>query len=157
MIIRTSPRNNPPRRSRTAGKAISRVGAALLLVITAIWLVLKLHAAPPINIEGSIRCASGDALEGVWINASISTSGWAVLTLNPDTTTEGNYGYTLSVGGTYQVHVGCGGTSHVWRNEDYSPFMSARTENLSCVDGPTPAKHGTCVAVTGAEHKTGKS
>lgn len=44
-----------------------------------------------------------------------------------------NFSYTLSNGGRYQVHVGCGGTSQKWGSNIKSDYVSGN-RNFVCND-----------------------
>lgn len=110
-------------------------------------------------ISGMVECESGRDVVGVWIAASSGQkdSGYAHLgSLNPAAGTpigsNGTYSYLLSGGGSYSVHVGCGGDAAHWDTRNYSPMISARRVNLLCSDpamagrGSTP--RGTCKPIT---------
>jgi len=107
-------------------------------------------------ITGSVVCESGRPVAGVWIAASTGQrdSGFAHLgPLNPGSSAPAGpaatYSYRLPHGGTYSVHVGCGGTSAHWASSSYSPSLSGQTAHLRCDDpvaSPTrrPIPRGTC-------------
>jgi hypothetical protein len=97
-------------------------------------------------ITGSVVCQSGRPIVGVWIAASTGQGDSDYAHLGPLNLTdssspigsEGTYSYRLPQGGTYSVHVGCGGTSAHWASNNYSPLLSSRTARLHC-DDPTAA------------------
>jgi len=113
------------------------------------------------TVTGSIVCESGRQIVGVWIAASTGQkdSGYAHLgPPNPTGTSypigsTGTYSYLLPHGGSYAVHVGCGGSAAHWDSRNYSPLLSSRTADLRC-DDPTGAEHGViprgkCISATG--------
>jgi hypothetical protein len=114
------------------------------------------------TVTGSVVCESGRQVVGVWIAASSGQSDSGYAHLAPPSPTGvsypigsiGTYSYRLPHGGTYAVHVGCGGSAAHWASRNYSPLLSGRTANLRCHD-PTAAKRGViprgrCTIATGA-------
>jgi hypothetical protein len=113
-------------------------------------------------LTGTAVCESHRNVVGVWIAAATgqTDSGYAHLgPLNPSSTgasigSEGTYSYLLPRGGSYVVHVGCGGNAQHWDSTNYSPELSDRTANLLCHD-PTASERrvtlkGTCTVVATA-------
>ena len=112
-------------------------------------------------LTGSVMCESGRPVIGVWIAASTgqSDSGFAHLgPANPSgisypVGSTATYSYLLQHGGTYAVHVGCGGKASAWDSSNYSPLLSGATADLRCDDPTTPpvqgiTARGTCAAAT---------
>jgi hypothetical protein len=101
------------------------------------------------TVTGSVVCESGRQVVGVWIAASSGQSDSGYAHLGPPNPTgnsypigsSGTYSYLLPHGGTYAVHVGCGGSAAHWASRNYSPLLSGRTADLRC-DDPTAATHG---------------
>ena len=136
-------------------------------LIVAALIAIRSYATARINhsgvtiVTGSVVCGSGRKIVGVWIAASTgqSDSGYAHLG-PPDPTgtslpigSTGTYSYLLPHGGSYAVHVGCGGSAAHWASRNYSPLLSSRTADLRC-DDPTAAEprvipRGKCTAATG--------
>jgi hypothetical protein len=105
---------------------------------------------PPTNkavtVSGYVECQS-QGVEGVWIQAATSDSGWAPFwpsAGNPDYAT---YQYTLDSGGQYAVHVGCGGTQSSWAVATYSDYFSGPTNDFYCYD--SGANYSYCARVGG--------
>ncbi len=109
-------------------------------------------------LSGSVTCQSGRNVVGVWIATSSgqSDSGYAHIGparnagINYPASPEVTYSYLLPHGGTYSVHVGCGGSGAHWASSNYSPVLEKRTAQLTCDDPtsvPTPGlvPHGKCV------------
>jgi hypothetical protein len=110
-------------------------------------------------LTGSVICESGRPVVGVWIAASSgqNDSGFAHLgPANPSgisypVGSTATYSYLLPHGGTYAVHVGCGGDADAWDSRNYSPLLSGVRADLRC-DDPTTlptqgiSPRGTCAA-----------
>jgi hypothetical protein len=102
------------------------------------------------TVTGSIICDSGQRVVGVWIAASTGQADSGFAHLGPPSPTaisypigsKGAYSYRLPHGGSYAVHVGCGGTAHNWATSDYSPLLSSRTVHLRC-QAPVKSTSGT--------------
>jgi transcriptional regulator with XRE-family HTH domain len=98
-------------------------------------------------VTGSVACGSGRPVAGVWIAASTSQRDSGFAHLGPPSTSgisypigsNGTYKDWLPHGGSYAVHVGCGGTDDHWASSSYSPLLSSRTVHLRCQDPPAPA------------------
>jgi len=92
---------------------------------------------PPANkavtVSGYIECQS-QSVEGVWIQASSSDSGWAPFWPSASDPDYATYQYTLGSGGQYAVHVGCGGTQSSWGVATYSDSFSGPTNDFYCYD-----------------------
>ena len=151
--------------------AASRWRAAVIVPLTVVALLTVgayvvsqiVNGQHSVTVTGSVVCESGRHVVGVWIAASAgqSDSGFAHLgPSNPAGTsfpigTQGTYSYRLPHGGSYAVHVGCGGTAEHWASRNYSPLLSSPTAHLRCNDPTTPAgaasPRGTC-AVTAVGH-----
>ena len=110
-------------------------------------------------LTGSVTCESGRSVVAVWIAASTgqTDSGYAHLgPANPSgisypVGSTATYSYLLPHGGTYAVHVGCGGEASAWDSRNYSPLLSGATADLRCDDPTTPPvqgipPRGTCAA-----------
>jgi hypothetical protein len=100
------------------------------------------HSSP--LLTGSVVCESGRPVVGVWIAASAGQKDSGFAHLGPPNPSgisypigsTGTYSYLLPHGGTYAVHVGCGGTAAHWASANYSPLLSSWTVHLLC-DDPT--------------------
>lgn len=130
---------------KVKSKAPFRWGAAFLVLALVVWLAVELHAPHAKTIGGTVRCDSGDKLEGIWVQGTISASGWAAVQHDPNQASRVGFSYTLGMGGTYEIHVGCGGSISSWTHADYSPTESETSLDFSCVDKPTDPMHGVCL------------
>jgi hypothetical protein len=118
---------------------------ALLAVV--VYALLQFVPGRPVTVTGSVVCESGQPLVGVWIAASAGQADSGVAHLGPadESGTSfpdgavGTYSYRLPHGGSYAVHVGCGGSSRHWVSSDFSPLLSGKTASLRC-GVPIPAK-----------------
>lgn len=103
----------------------------------------------PATVSGQVTCDSKDAVVGIWIEGESSPSGWATLSAEPTSAWQANYRYTLSMGGRYQVHVGCGGTSQEWATSNKSGYVSGTSNSFVCYSTPSAdKKHKTCQQTT---------
>lgn len=128
--------------------------AAILALVVAAGLVVYgehwLSQALPENITGSVVCQSGRPVVGVWIAASSGQGDSGFAHLGPPGAVgfshpigpAGTYSYRLPHGGSYAVHVGCGGSASHWASRNYSPLLSGRTVSLRCADRAT--SQGNC-------------
>lgn len=94
-------------------------------------------AAEPTQISGTVTCANS-MVQGVWIEATSSTSGWAnwEMPLQLNGLTQAEYSYTLDGGGGYAVHVGCGGTTDRWAVSAKSEVVYGTDNSFICNDIP---------------------
>ncbi len=102
-------------------------------------------APSAMDIAGTVECASGAAVVGVWVEAESGpdqNSGWAVYTTTaPSAAT---YTFTLQFGGRFQLHVGCGGSENEWGSSSFTMFVSD-SQDFLCYDDPP--RRGTCDTV----------
>lgn len=123
------------------------IGAPL---IVAALIAIGAHVAALLRgdgstLNGSVECVSGRSVVDVWIAASSGQSDSGYAHLGPITGSGLNYPagpkaaftYLLRHGGTYSVHVGCGGTAARWASKNFSPVLSGRTVHLECRDPTT--------------------
>src|SRR5712691_3066536 len=96
----------------------------------------------PFNISGSVSCASGNAVVGVWVAArkGAGFSGWHGRG-NGATAT---FRYRLPRKETYSLHVGCGGSTSSWQVATYSVTVTTAVNNFTCDDVPGQPNYGTC-------------
>src|SRR5258708_8983460 len=95
-------------------------------------------AQPPVTaapvtpqISGYVQCSTM-AVEGVWIAAENGGSGWGQLAMNAASTAR--YSYSLPNGGSYAVHVGCGGSPADWLTTPDSNMVSGTFNDFLCYD-----------------------
>lgn len=116
--------------------------SALVATLTAIGLDDPQDAGGRSSlIRGSATCESGRPVVGIWIAAASGQKDSGYAHLGPATAAASHatgptvtYSYLLPHGGTYNVHVGCGGTSSHWESSNFSPPISARVVQLRCDD-----------------------
>lgn len=105
-------------------------------------------ASAATSISGSLSCASGRPVTGIWVNATSSTDGWAPKTPGGGTSSTVSWTYSLSAGGSYKLHVGCGGTTQNWASTSYSATISGNAHSMICYDTtgsvPVPGWLYTC-------------
>ena len=130
---------------RVQDKTRFRVAAGVVVTGAIAWLAYSLHAPQARTVSFEVSCASGQPVEGVWVAASVSTPGWAIAATGQTGRSQATYSYLLALGGTYQVRVGCGGTTKVWAHQDVSEFISYSGGSFSCRDSPDSHQNGTCV------------
>jgi hypothetical protein len=99
----------------------------------------KAPAKPPVTaapvthqISGDVQCSTM-AVEGVWIAAENGGSGWAKWTAMSSASTV-RYSYSLPNGGSYAVHVGCGGSPADWLTTPDSNVVAGTVNNFICYD-----------------------
>jgi hypothetical protein len=73
------------------------------------------------------------AVEGVWIAAENGGSGWAEWTAMNSASTA-RYSYSLPNGGSYAVHVGCGGSPAHWLTTPDSNVVPGTFNDFICYD-----------------------
>jgi len=89
-------------------------------------------ASAAVLVRGQVMCVSQASVVGVWISASNGGSGWASTTKVNGYTK--NYSYSLPNGGSYAVHVGCGGSPQSWATNNKSSSYSGTWNNFTCYD-----------------------
>jgi hypothetical protein len=159
-----------PAGPRRTGRWLRRAGiiratgaaliAAALLAAGANAVSHALGAQTSTTVTGSVVCESGQRVVGVWIAASAGQDDSGFAHLGPSSTSgisypigaSGTYSYRLRHGGSYAVHVGCGGTARHWTSTSYSPLLSSRTVDLRCqippASAPRTSSRGRCLATS---------
>ena len=158
----------PPHKSRLRSMLLNPwtigIGAPLIAgaVIAASTSVISGLSHRTVLVTGTIVCNSGRPIVAAWIAASSGQKDSGYAHLGPADTVGtsspvgaiGTYSYRLSGGGSYAVHVGCGGDAADWASRNYSPLLFTSTAHLVCHDpvktrtGATPV--GRCDVVTRA-------
>ena len=103
---------------------------------------VSIEAPTASAISGTVECASGAQVVGVWVEAEASpsqNSGWAAY--QTTSAAAASYQFTLQYGGRYQLHVGCGGTENDWGSSSFTNFISSSSDFL-CHD--VPPRRGVC-------------
>jgi hypothetical protein len=127
-----------------ATTVLPAVGIAIEVVLC-VTLAITLPRPHPAQVAGTARCASGAAVQGVWIEGRSGGSDFADLTPDDRRSAEVTYRHTLPNGGRYQVRVGCGGTPGHWSRTIVSDYLNPSVYRLLCQDLPGPANDGKCV------------
>lgn len=76
-------------------------------------------AAASTFVSGQVECLTMP-VEGVWIAANSGGSGWASWSAYAGDPEYASFSYNLPNGGSYYVHVGCGGSPQNWAVSTYS-------------------------------------
>jgi transcriptional regulator with XRE-family HTH domain len=130
-----------PRAALARLPVVAAGAVAVVLALLAISLYgLPLPGSSSSLVTGSVACAEGRPVVGVWIAAATGQRDSGFAHLGPARAAGVNfaagstvtYSYLLPHGGSYAVHVGCGGTAAHWAASDFSPLLSESTVNLRC-------------------------
>ena len=124
--------------------------AALLIATTAaltslISVTESASATTTFWVSGTARCAGGNPVEGIWVAAS--GGGWASWQkIDSEQYPNGSMAYywrQVSGPTTISLHIGCGGSTSVWKTKDDTPTTGSINSNISL--------NTTCNEATGAE------
>ncbi|MFT4125122.1 MAG: hypothetical protein QM662_02690 [Gordonia sp. (in: high G+C Gram-positive bacteria)] len=109
--------------------------AAASSVIGGAWATAP-QADAATSAKGTVQCASGAIVAGVWVVAKNGGSGFARFTRSPGTPSYARFEYTLSRGGSYLVNVGCGLKSNGrdWKTNNTSTVYLSGTRTFLCYD-----------------------
>jgi hypothetical protein len=124
-----------------AAVVIPTLLCALQLSLGAV-LALTLPDITPVNLHGTVRCDSGAAVQGVWVEGFSGGSHFAATTVGSSGLTA--FTYQLPYGGAYQIHVGCGGTPASWQVEPWSDFVRGTGHSFTCYDRRADDRYLTC-------------
>jgi hypothetical protein len=86
------------------------------------------------------------SVEGVWIAAGKTASGWAKWQA-VDSADVAHYWYWLPHGDSYAVHVGCGGTLPQWATAPDSRVVSGTFNDFVCFDVKGQSGYGLCLHI----------
>jgi hypothetical protein len=159
--VQHADRHEEGRRLRRQTRASPKGTAAMGLLIAVALLASEAYVASHGStlVTGSVVCESGRPVVGVWIAASTGQSDSGFAHLGPPGSSgvsypigsAGTYSFRLAHGGSYAVHVGCGGTAHHWASSNYSPLLSNPAVQLRCDDpiasARKPGRRGKCSVV----------
>ena len=95
---------------------VTLLGGLALLIGTAVTAAPGASAST--YASGQVQCLTMP-VEGVWVAANSGGSGWASWHTFGDPEVA-NFSYSLPNGGSYYVHVGCGGSPQHWAVATYS-------------------------------------
>jgi surface antigen len=99
-------------------------------------------SAASVTVKGTVRCANGHDVVGVWVQSSGGGSKWATIPVRSATTE--SYSATLStvLPTNVQLHVGCGGSPNAW-------WSNNRTYNTRLFSATTYTRSATCNEAAG--------
>jgi hypothetical protein len=112
------------------------VAASVALAAAAVTVVVREAAALHHDVTGTVHCASGAPIQGVWVGNEVGGGDWAAWTADPSDPARATYSFTVK-GDRYTVHVGCGGTKDAWGVEGKSGYVAGAVNNFVCHDGQT--------------------
>lgn len=128
--------------------AVINVSFLMFVILTPIltpWIL----SFKSITISGEASCIDNEPIEGIWVNAVSGGSGWADKHKTNSIGSEVGFTYVLPNSGTYNLHVGCGGSEQHWNNVDTTENGSGTVQDHTfhffiCQDVPRVAGHGAC-------------
>lgn len=115
------------------------------VVCVAILLAITLPTPVSSRISGQVRCASGNPVVGIWVEAFSGGRGWADTNPVAGQPFDTSFQHTLPNGGVYMLSVGCGGTPKDWDVSTKSGDLTRSGVSLTCYDDPRDERYGTCV------------
>jgi len=131
---------------RRRNQLILAVIAVLGVLLVAAAVIRVLPAAAQLHeVSGTVHCASGSAVQGVWVKEGRgSGGGFAGWSPEPGDRSKAHYHHGIW-SGSYAVHVGCGGTKDAWGIEVRSGFVSGHSNDFICYDQEKGADSPKCV------------
>lgn len=112
-------------------KQLSVAATVLLMCFSVVAFTAPSASAASGTISGDVQCFYGNnAVVGLWVDAFSGTDGFA--SLSPDGNGGMRYSYTLSQSSTYQLHVGCSGTSSSWGSSMQTPYVNGQYYDWVC-------------------------
>jgi hypothetical protein len=115
---------------------LASIAGALVLASGAL---VTYQYATRVSITGTVECASHADIEGIYVLASSGGSNWASWQANIGGW-RARFEYTLPNGGSYSIHVGCGGTPQIFATSNRSPLTSSTTVVIVCYDSVATAR-----------------
>lgn len=123
----------------------------LLMLVFFVFMATSWTKSNKVIILGKVLCIDNERVVGVYISAvnDISGSNFAHWYKTNSNGSEATFRYDLTNGGTYNVHVGCGGSTQDWANTDNTEYGSGAIKDhkfhyFTCQDVPLVAGHGPC-------------
>ncbi len=124
-------------------KKLAGLFAALCLTL-GLSAAVAPSASASVTVSGSLTCVSGAFLEGVWVDATSGSDGWASTTILSDGHSK-SWTFTLTAGTTYKLDVGCGGSQQNWAVSLHTGTLSGNHNFMLCYDTPyEDPYYGTC-------------
>lgn len=121
---------------RDVGRGVGTWRRCLLACIVSSALLSQASPAQAasVTVSGTVRCPSGAAVAGVWVQSTGGGSKFASRWAQPGAATVNGYSATVN-SGMVELHVGCGGTSSSWGSDQWTPRISvssSRNLNARC-------------------------
>ncbi|MBS2540248.1 hypothetical protein KGQ20_46680, partial [Catenulispora sp. NF23] len=98
---------------------------------------------PPPGAGGTVTCVSGNAVEGVWVQAD-QGSGFAAWQPTVSNGSTARYSLSLPLYENYSLHVGCGGTPANWGWTVTTQDVGGNSNNFLCYDVQGEQSTGYC-------------
>lgn len=121
------------RRSWWRDRRLVLIGSGVVTAVAVVGTAGLLWNAGSTVVSGTVTCADGGAVVGVWVKAEEeSRSGYASYLQSTDPT-RADFQYRLSKGTRWTVNVGCGGTTQNWLHQVHGVMMASATQqNWTC-------------------------
>ncbi len=118
-----------------------RIGLIVVLIALISTILAPNASAAPSYASGTVQCASGNEVAGVWVAAKNGGSNWAKVTKTRGLASHARFEYKLPKGGQYLVNVGCGWKNKslwdhtkVWKTTNRSVIYVSGARNFLCYD-----------------------
>lgn len=132
-------RNRVARLAATIG-----ITLAAVTTITAPVVVAATPASAATTVTGTVYCDDNANVEGVWVVAPSGVSGWAAMDHSGGTVQRVGWSYGNTNGGSYSLHVGCGGTPSNWAVPAVSGTLTGSGHALTCYSDAGTPLYGKC-------------
>lgn len=100
---------------------------------------------PPTSykVTGQLSCSSGNAVEGVWVQANDGAdwASWKPLSGG----SVADWWLTLPEDESYSLNVGCGGSPENWKVSVSSPTVTGQHNSFNCYDQPDGPHYRDCL------------
>lgn len=113
----------------------------IVLLMGLVSTILAPNASAASSASGTVQCASGNQVAGVWVAAKNGGSGMAKITKSRGLASHARFEYKLPKGGQYLVNVGCGwkdkswiDKTQVWKTTNRSVIYVSGPKNFLCYD-----------------------
>lgn len=119
---------------------IGMAGVVCALAIASAFLALPAAQAASPTIKGTVTCANGKGVVGVWVRSSRQGSKFAAWKKTAAASASYSAQVSTSLPTSISLHVGCGGSTKTWGSDDFSPMIadvagSATISVTNCVNG----------------------
>jgi surface antigen len=116
---------------RSGSSYLVRIALAALAMLA---LALPAAADAAVTVSGTVRCATGAKVVGVWVQSSGGGSRFAERWGFPGNVSVNGYRATVN-SGSVELHVGCGGEPSKWASDQWTPKVTvsaSRNLNATC-------------------------